>query len=265
VTNVSTPEKSYQYNEKMKQVIVNKGQLYNFGGLSFNNIFENLLAASKQHPEQIKIYRDANLGIVITAEVNNVLWKLYIDPQTKLPTSVSCLKSNQSGQFIRDIDEISYDEQLPPGIFEFKIPEGAKIVDADESRKLIDDTSYGITYDNLTEQQAAEEIASEYWQAVIDCNLMQMKKYYPDTNVNYTKDELESKFKKYFGDYVTELVEMGGLYVEHNCGLGKLLPCTLKLKNGMLVECRIIIKFREIDGVKSCVIAGFFGYVVKVE
>ncbi|RKY23343.1 MAG: hypothetical protein DRP62_06085, partial [Planctomycetota bacterium] len=269
VTDISTPDKSYQYNKKLQRVIVNTGKLYNFD-FSFYRMFENLLAAAKQYPEKVTIHRQSNNDkalIVITADMGHTAWKLFINPESKLPASVYCLKSNQPGSFIKDVHEIYYDEPLPSGIFEFEIPEGVRVRNADDRGKLLNDPNYGWVYEDLTKQQAAEEIASKYWQAVIDSDLGQMKKYYPDTgtNANYTMEEFNAEYKECFGDFVEELVEVGGLYVEHNCGLGKLLPCILKLENGNLVECKIIIKFRKIDGVQSCVIAGFYGSPVKVK
>lgn len=271
VTNISTPTVSYQYNKRMNQVIVNKGKLYHFD-VRFDKMFEDLLETAKENENNVKIYREANpvtgrkLIIVVAEENKDSAWKFLIDPETKLPIEMHCLKSNQPGMFIRDIDEIYFNEELPEGIFDFQIPEGAVVSNVDEEAKLLSDPNYGISSEGLTQQEAAEQIASEYWQAIINVDLEKVKKVYPSTNTNRTEEEIRAKYKEVFGDYMPiELVEVGQLYVEHNCGLGKVLPCIVKFEDGSLKEFKIIVKFRDIDGESSCVIAGHYGYPVEVE
>ena len=118
----------------------------------------------------------------------------------------------------------------------------------------------------MTEQEAAEQIASEYWQAIVEEDLVAAKKVYPSTTANRSDEEIKAKYKEVFGAYMpVALVEVGRLYVEHGCGIGKVLPCIVKFEDGSLKEFKIIIKFRKIDGESSCVIAGHYGYPVQVE
>lgn len=44
-----------------------------------------------------------------------------------------------------------------------------------------------------------------------------------------------------------------------------MLPCIIKFEDGSRKEIKIIIKFRDMDGKSSCVIAGHYGYPVEVE
>ncbi len=271
VTNISTPTVSYQYEKKMNRVLVNKGRLYHFD-IRFDKMFEDLLNAAKENEDDVKIYRQVKPGsgeslIVVVYEGNkDTTWKFFIDPETKLPVRMHCLKSNQPGMFVRDIDEVYFNEELPEGIFEFQIPEGATVTDMDEATKLLSDPNYGISSEGLTQQEAAEKIASEYWQALINMDLEKAKKVYPSTNTNRTEEEIVAKYKEFFGDNMpVELVEMGQLYVEHGCGIGKVMPCIVKFEDASLKEFKIIIKFRDIDGETSCVIAGHYGYPIEVE
>ncbi len=270
ITNISTPTVSYQYNKKMNRVSVNKGQLYEFN-VQFDRMFENLQKAAEENEGGLKIYRQADSSreknlIVVTSEGNkDTEWKIYIDPASKLPVGIHCLKSNQPGQFIRDFDEIRFDEELPAGIFEFEVPEGAIVENVDQNMQLLDDANYGISAEGLTKQQAAEEIAREYWQAIINRDLEKANKLYPSTNVSYSVEEVEKRYHRYFGDYLpSRFVESGKLYVEHNCGLGEVLPCILMFENGRKKEVKIIIRFRNIEGTSSCVIAGHWGYPVEI-
>jgi len=268
VTNVSTPTVSYQYNKKMNQVSVNKGKLYHFD-VQFDRMFEDLQKEVQKSESNVKVYREAassgskSLIVAICGE-GDESWKVFIDPETKLPVGLHCLKSrNRPGDFIRDFDEIRFDEELPAGIFEFQIPEGATVSNIDDAEKRLSDPNNGISTEGLTEQQAAEQIAGQYWRAIIDKDLEKAKKVYPRTN---SDEEVEKKYQKYFGDYFpSEYVESGKLYVEHNCGLGKVLPCILMFEDGRKREVKIIIRFRNIDGKSSCVIAGHFGYPVEID
>lgn len=270
VTNISTPTVSYQYNKKMNQVSVNKGKLYYFD-VQFDRMFEDLQKEVQKSESNVKVYREAassgskSLIVAICGEGDeSESWKVFIDPETKLPVGLHCLKSrDRPGEFIRDFDEIRFDEELPAGIFEFQIPEGATVSNIDDEEKRLSDPNNGISTEGLTEQQAAEQIAGQYWRAIIDKDLEKAKKVYPRTN---SDEEVEKKYQKYFGDYFpSEYVESGRLYVEHNCGLGKVLPCILMFEDGRKREVKIIIRFRNIDGKSSCVIAGHFGYPVEID
>jgi hypothetical protein len=37
------------------------------------------------------------------------------------------------------------------------------------------------------------------------------------------------------------------------------VPCRVQLRSGAAMEIRLVVKFRQIDGKASCVIAGTFG------
>jgi len=55
------------------------------------------------------------------------------------------------------------------------------------------------------------------------------------------------------------------LYIQPGCGIGKLIPCRIRHKDGSLKEWKITIKRRNIDGRPSCVIAGYYGAPVEIE
>jgi len=270
VTNISTPTVSYQYNKKMNRVLISKGKLYHFD-IRFSKMFEDLQEAVLKNEDNIKVYREAassgekNL-IVAIYEGEAEAWKFFIDSETKLPVGLHCLKGrNRPGDFIRDFDEITFDEELPAGIFEFEMPEGAVVKDMDQRLQLLDDPNNGISAEGLTKQQAAEEIACEYWQYIIENNLEKAKKVYPSISL-YSAEEVEKRYQQIFSNFLpSEFVEPGKLYVENNCGLGKILPCILMFEDGRKREVKIIIRFRNIGGKSSCVIAGHYGYSVEIE
>lgn len=270
VTNISTPTVSYQYNKKMNRVLISKGNLYHFD-IRFDKMFEDIQEAVLKNENNVKVYREAassggkNL-IVAICEEDAETWKIFIDPETKLPVGLHCLKGrNRPGDFIRDFDEIRFDEELPAGIFEFEMPEGAVVTDMDQQRQLLDDANNGISAEGLTKQQAAEEIAREYWQYIIEKDLEKAKKVYPSISLS-SAEEVEKRYHKCFGDSLpSEFLESGKLYIENNCGLGEILPCILMFEDGRKKEINIIIRFRNIGGKSSCVIAGHYGYPVEID
>ena len=258
---ISTPKLSYQYNERANRVLVNSGKLFNIN-VAPARLFEELLQSSQMENSNIdiKIYHepgpetDKSL-IVVLYESPNEIWKGFVDPETKLPVRLYCLKkNNRLGSIFKDIDRIEYNVDLPEKIFEFEIPDGAKIVDMDKEREILSDPQYGISTEGLTEQQAAEEIVTQYWDAMINMDLTAAQKLYPSLDMNKARDSMP-----------IEHVENGKLYIEPGCGIGKIIPCIIRYEDGSLKEWKLIIKQRNIDGLPSCVIAGFYNSPVEIE
>jgi len=250
---ISTPKTSYQYNERGNVVQINSGKLRNIDIVP-DKMFEQLLQASKTDDPNIKVQihneYDSKIGknlIVAIYETPNVDWKIFIDPETKLPVRMHCLKLvNKMGSTFKDIDQIEFNIDLPEDIFKFEIPEGAKIIDHDKGQKILNDPQYGISTESLTEQQAAEQIVTEYWNSLIARDITAARKVSP------------VGAQMVDGSLLVELVEVGKLYVEPGCGMGKLIPCTLRYKDNNLKIWKLIIKSRNINGNPSCVIAGYF-------
>ena len=257
VLNISRPDTSYQYSERANQVQINSGQLYQMD-IAPAKIFEQLLLSSKENPDNIAIFHERNeqsnknLIVVITRHEKQS-FKVYIDPDTKLPVRVQGLESKLLGSVIRDIDRIEFNVDLPKGIFDFEIPEGAGITDLDHIVKLLKDPQYGISTEGMTEQEAAETIATMYWSALIEM----------DATTVQTVAPLSPQTGN--GSLLKEIAEIGKLYIQPGCGIGKLIPCRIRYKDGSLKEWKLIIKSRNIDGRPSCVIAGFYGSPVVIE
>jgi hypothetical protein len=257
VLNISRPDTSYQYSELDNQVQINSGQLYQMN-IAPAKVFEQLLLASQEKPDSVTIFheRDRQSGkslIVVITQSHNQSYKIYIDPETKLPVRLKGLENNQLGAVVKDIENIEFNIDLPEDIFEFDIPQGAKIIDHDSNAKLLNDPQNGISTEGMTEQQAAENIATIYWNAIIEMDETTARKVAP----------LSAKMAG--GSLLEELVEVGRLYIQPGCGIGKLIPCRIRYKDGSLKEWKLIIKTRNIDGHHSCVIAGFYASPVEIE
>jgi hypothetical protein len=257
VLNISRPDTSYQYNENANQVQINSGKLYHMD-LAPAKVFEQLQLASREDPDSVVIFHEydgrSNKSVIV------VIWrgptqsfKIYIDPETKLPVRMQGLESNQLGSVIKDIEQIEFNVDLPEDIFTFEIPEGASIIDHDRNNKLLNDPQNGITTEGMTEQQAAENIANEYWSALINMDETAASKVAP------VSPQIVD------GSLLAEPVEVGRLYIQPGCGIGKLIPCRIRYKDGSLKEWKLIIKTRNIDGRPSCIIAGYYNSPVEIE
>jgi hypothetical protein len=260
VLNISRPDTSYQYNERGNQVQINSGRLYSIG-VAPAKVFEQLLLASQKDPDSVVISHEydrqsnKDLIVVITRGYKGYRqsFKGYIDPETKLPVRMKGLENRELGAIFKDIERIEYNVDLPEGIFDFEIPEGASIIDHDYNQKLLNDPQNGISTEGMTEQQAAETIATMYWNALINMDETTARKVAPVSP------------KMADGLLLAELAEVGSLYIQPGCGIGKLIPCRIRYKDGSLKEWKLIIKRRNIDGSPSCVIAGYYSSPVEIE
>ena len=163
------------------------------------------------------------------------------------------LENKHLGAIFKDIERIEFNVDLPEQIFDFEIPEGASIIDHDHNQKILNDPQYGISTEGMTEQQAAETIATMYWNALIE--------------MDKTTARIVAPVSPHMADssLLAELVEVGRLYIQPGCGIGKLIPCRIRYKDGSIKEWKLIIKTRNIDGHPSCVIAGFYASPVAIE
>lgn len=254
ILNISTPVKSYQYREKNNYVQVNSGKLYSIG-VAPAKIFEQLVMGVKSKYPGLKVTIDddyiSETGeklIWAFSETPNEAWEILIDPETKLPVEIHCLKQDHKmGALFKDIDKIEFNVELPKDIFKFEIPEGARISDHDHNNRVLNDPQYGMDTKGMSEKTAYKKISTDYWKALISGDTDAAKKIAP----------VCPQMAK--GSLLDELVEVGDPYVEPGCGLGKLVPCKLKYKDGSLQRWNLIIRSRNIDGKKSIVIGSYYG------
>ena len=257
ILHISRPDTSYQFSERANQVHINSGKLY-YMDLAPAKVFEQLLQSSQEDPDRVVIFNEYDQKskkslIVIITRGDGQSYKIYIDPETKLPVRIKGLEDNTLGAVIRDVEKIEFNVDLPEGTFDFEIPEGARIIDLDHNLKLLNDPQNGISTKDMTEQQAAETIATMYWNALIEMDKATARTVAP------VSPQLDDS------SLLAELVEVGRLYIHRGCGIGKLIPCRIRYKDGSLKEWKLIIRTRNIDGHPSCVIFGSYSSPVVIE
>jgi outer membrane lipoprotein-sorting protein len=108
-------------------------------------------------------------------------WRLEFDLKTKFPVRAGVwYNSDYSGLPHFEFTTIIYNPQMPDDLFEFAIPQDAKVIECGKIRRLIDTVpDYGIKVESLSTQQACIKVAQEYWQAVADRNVPALSRIRP--------------------------------------------------------------------------------------
>jgi hypothetical protein len=177
------------------------------------------------------------------------LW-FEVDVESKLVISIKQWENmKREGRPSFYAQSITYLADLPDEMFHFETPEGAKtIVQLPGQMDELQDPNAGMQVGNMTEEQAAQEIARRYWQAIVDKDWDTVALLRPITTAEGWKKKYNRNFEK--------IVEIGQPYQEDGCKLGKIVPCMIKVENNEPQKVNIIVLFREINGQRTCVIAG---------
>jgi len=176
-------------------------------------------------------------------------WWFEFDVESKLPVSLKQWENmTRQGPPRICATSITYLEDLPDDVFEFKIPEGAQVVA--KNPVLVDeleDPNTGMLVGNMTDEQACEEIVRRYWRAVIEGKWDTVALLHPTASA-------ESWRHKY-SRAPEEIVEIGRPYQEEGCRLTRIVPCTLKFDLSTARKIHVVVLLREIARQRSCVIA----------
>jgi len=134
-TTIATPEKSYIHNRADNTVRIKDG-------LSISSVFspgkflEEMTRMTNRLEGTISDYvvYDPKAGkdvILLVMASERIDLKATVDPDTKLPLSVDVIGGSRPGsnEVLKRAERIYYDQQLPAGIFDFKVPVGVEIID----------------------------------------------------------------------------------------------------------------------------------------
>jgi hypothetical protein len=176
-------------------------------------------------------------------------WLVEFDTETKLLVSLKQWNNQyHAGKPIIEFEEIVYYEELTDDLFEFEIPTGAKIKEKDADwLAMLNDPNEGMATDNLTEEQACREIVRRYWQAVMAEDWELVAKLQPRAKEG--QKNILSKIEP------EKIIEIGRPYRHKDCKIGTITPVIVKFKDGDVQEINMIVKFREMNGKASCIIA----------
>jgi len=173
-------------------------------------------------------------------------WWFEFDVESNLPVSIKQWDNmKREGVPSFNVESLTFFESLPDELFDFEVPEGAKVVPAlAERNKKLQDPNSGMLLGDMTEEQASKEITRRYWQAVIEGDWETVAILRPTS----TAEEWENK---YSGSNFEEIVEIKEPYQEHG---GTIVPCEIKFEGNVTRKISTSVLFREITGQRSCVI-----------
>lgn len=134
VTIVATPNETYMYQKKTNVVSYLKGDGHVSSDVRFGRFIEDIVDLAKSDSNaEIKIDEIGGEKpfIMLTIESDKMTLECKVDSVTKLPMSMIMKPKGglRLGMIGQSFDEIYYNVPLPKGIFKFKIPEGAQVIE----------------------------------------------------------------------------------------------------------------------------------------
>ncbi len=186
----------------------------------------------------------------------NTFYKLEFDSESKL--LVSCKKWNgdsPEGPPTFDLRKIVFFKQLPDEIFEIDLPDASEIIPIPGG---LYDPNYGMSAEELTQEQACRKILTELWQKVHEQDLDGIRRLFPFF-AGLSDEVMKSSLG--FDRGSMELLEIGQI---SEGTIGHVAPCTVRLGNEKLII-DMIVMFREIGGKSSCVVHSNAGKPRPVE
>lgn len=213
----------------------------------FEQIAEKMVELNDNEKITIQTEKDSfsDKSFIRIHVVTNIKdFKIYVDPQSKLPVRLYFDRADNMQQIAKTIDEIYYNEPLPESMFDFEVP--AKWY---RDWSLLDDPTKGLAIGDLTHEQGAIKTAGEYWQAVIEKNWDNAGQLCPVTDWK----------TNYHVDRPTELIDVGRPRPERGCS-GLVTPCIVRFVDGKIQKIELVINYRKIAGHASCIIVATWGW-----
>lgn len=135
---VGTPEKTYYY-YKQENLVRIRNEYVPASDIRFSRFFEDVVDwVQKYHgdisfeslfdQELQKEIIMVHLTIPAQENIGEKELVIRVDFETKLPIDMEAIKCGP-GQGVKSVDRLEYNVLIPEGIFEFEIPEGAKVTE----------------------------------------------------------------------------------------------------------------------------------------
>ncbi|HUW19347.1 MAG TPA: hypothetical protein VMW16_08600 [Sedimentisphaerales bacterium] len=134
---VGTPEATYYY-YKDKNLVRIRDEYVPASEVRFSRFFEDMVKWIQQYHGELWFYFEFDEGlqkevimvhgsIPTQGDIEEKEFVVRVDPRTKLAISLEMIKCGP-GEGVRSVDRVEYNVTIPEGIFEFTIPDGAKVV-----------------------------------------------------------------------------------------------------------------------------------------
>jgi hypothetical protein len=200
-------------------------------------------------------------------------WIIEFDVASKLPVAFKHWANfDRNGPPAFDAFKITYYENLPDSMFDVRIPGDPTFVEKplaipDENIGLMSDLRYGLSAERMSQQEAAEQIVRDMYQAVIDADMERFKRLCPVCE-GWGDEFLRTIIvKPNRADRIVEVVRVDPICKTGQTKLGPMVavPTVVRLANGKRVEEKTIVQFRNLGGKSSCVVHGPYGLPREIE
>jgi hypothetical protein len=200
-------------------------------------------------------------------------WMIEFDAGSKLPIAFKTWQNlDRSGPPAFEAFTITYYEELPDSVFAVSIPGQPAYVRKpltipDENIAILSDPADGISAEGLPQQEAAERILRTVFQAVIAGDLTTLRKMSPLFE-NWNDEFLQAAvLKKGKNDRIVEILGIGQATETGRSKLGPIvaLPVSVQRQDGIKAQQKMIVQFRQLGGVSSCVVHGPYGLPREME
>jgi hypothetical protein len=125
---------------------------------------------------------------------------------------------------------VTYNPELPEGVFEFHASEGTKVIDHGVLSEIVSlDPTCGIDVNGLDMEEACKRIASEYWEAII---IQDWQKAYGMRPLIDEQKWVELQ-NMYIGVRPATLVGIRECINMGNKASFPIVPCLIRMQNGM--------------------------------
>ena len=213
----------------------------------FEQIAEMMVELNDNEKITIRTEKDSiyDKPLVVIHVVTNIRdFRIYVDPESKLPVRLYFHRADNMKQIAKTVDEIYYNEPMPEGMFDFEVPANWY-----RDWSLLDDPAKGLAIGDLTHEQGAIKTAREYWQAIIENNWDYADQLRPVAD--WKTD--------YHNERPTELIDIGQPRPERGCS-GLVTPCIVRFADGKTQKIELVINYRQIAGHASCIIVATWGW-----
>ena len=200
-------------------------------------------------------------------------WAIEFDVASKLPVAFKKWENlDRNGPPSFDAFKLTYYEDLPDSVFDVRIPGNPTHVEKplnipDENIGILSDPKSGISAEGMTQQEAAEKAVRTMYQAVIDDDLDRLKSICPvcrDLGEQFLRAAILRSDKD---DRIVEVLDVGEIFRTGHSTLGPIvaLPVVFRRHNGVTVEQKMVVQFRQLGGQSSCVVHGPYGLPREIE
>jgi hypothetical protein len=265
ITRISDPNTGYLWNPHGGMVYVNKPGERNFSPW-FDGRFFDKLRSGRLGQFQISYGKDSDTGrdcafITCALPQNNGprSWWFEVDTTTGLPVKFKqWMNDHWEGKPQLDAGTVQYNQELPTDFFDFTAPPDAIQVSGGVEMGIVAQVmaaigtrpDCGVVIDGLDNSQAAVKLVTDYYSAVLTGDW--------DTVRRIRTDALPVDWSKAYSgsNPIHALLKVGTPYMDKNCPIGLIVPCTLSYQDGSTAEKYLITTFKPTDGKPVYVIIG---------